>query len=111
MRYRGGSFGPPFFISSRGFGNLPKVIMKRKSSPGHKGGQFELIIAAELLRQGFVVFRSLLAVGPTDLIAIKRGRMLRVQVKSETSHWKAAFKGGNDVLGVVNNGHRSIPRF
>jgi hypothetical protein len=45
------------------------------------GAACELIVAADLLRRGFAVYRNVSQAGITDLVALKNGRVLRVQVK------------------------------
>jgi hypothetical protein len=61
------------------------------------GAACELIVCADLLRRGFSVYRNVSPAGVTDLVALKDGRVLRVQVKSSgagSKHEKAA----NDVV-------------
>lgn len=44
----------------------------------------ELIVAAELLRDGWSVYRSLSVSAACDLVAIKGKRILRIEVRSAT---------------------------
>lgn len=65
------------------------------------GAHHEHLVVADLYRQLFSsVFRNCSAVGPVDLIAIKRGSLIRVQVKSRRNQDRAVFKR-NDALAVV----------
>ena len=74
--------------------------MKRKEAPGVRGARNEIICALDLLRQGFVVYRNIAAHGIVDLLAWKRGQVVRVQVKSEVGRHGLRR---NDVLAVVNH--------
>jgi hypothetical protein len=65
------------------------------------GAQYELAVCTDLLRQGFDVFRNLAPVGITEVVAIKNGCVLRVQLKPSGGFAAAV---GNDVLAVYNNG-------
>jgi Holliday junction resolvase len=69
----------------------------RQPNPAHSGARYELVVAADLMRQGFEVYRNVPPSGCTDLIARKgEAILLRVQVKGSSScvtHVK-----GNDVL-------------
>lgn len=68
------------------------------------GAHHEHLVVADLYRQLFSsVFRNCSAVGPVDLIAIKRGSLIRIQVKSRRNQDRAVFKR-NDVLAVVSDG-------
>ena len=53
-----------------------------------------------LLRQGFVVYRTVAVHGIVDLIGIKRGQVVRIQVKSEVGRHGLRR---NDVLAVVTH--------
>jgi hypothetical protein len=71
--------------------------MSKTKCPSAIGAQNEYLVVCDLLRQSFRVFKNV-AFGPVDLIATKRGLILRVQVKSVMS--RSALRG-NDVLAVV----------
>ena len=76
-------------------------------SPSEKGTSSELIVATDLLGRGFEVFRSLSPDGSCDLIALKDGRALRIEVKTARTTGKrhktypAAPNELHDVLAVV----------
>lgn len=55
---------------------------KIKISHGDTGAMGELIIAADLIKQGWDVFRNLSPNGPVDLIAFRDGDIRCVQVKT-----------------------------
>jgi len=76
--------------------------MKREA-PSARGARFEIIIAADLMRQGWTVFRSLSPIGRTDLIALKQNALVKIQCKSTLNSWHDAF-AGNDILAVVDAG-------
>ena|SRR5271157_3797243 len=77
--------------------------MLRREAPSARGARFEIIIAADLMRQGWVVFRSLSPIGRTDLIALKHNTLVKIQCRSTLNSWNKAFEG-NDVLAVVDAG-------
>jgi predicted AAA+ superfamily ATPase len=64
------------------------------------GAISEMVAAADLMRKGYEVFRAVNPGSPCDLIAMKDGWFLRIQVRTTAYHDKA-------------NGQRSIykPRF
>jgi Holliday junction resolvase len=74
--------------------------MKREA-PSARGARFEIIIAADLMRQGWTVFRSLSPIGRTDLIALKQNALVKIQCRSTLNSWHEAFNG-NDILAVVD---------
>lgn len=74
--------------------------MKRKEAPGVRGARNEMICVLDLLRQGFVVYRNIAPHGVVDVLAIKRGQVVRVQVKSEVGRHGLRR---NDVLAVVTH--------
>lgn len=76
--------------------------MKREA-PSARGARFEIIIAADLMRQGWTVFRSLSPIGKTDLIALKQNALVRIQCRSTLNSWRSALDG-NDVLAVIDAG-------
>jgi Holliday junction resolvase len=73
----------------------------RKESPSARGARFEILIAGDLMRQGWQVFRALSPVGRTDLIAIKKNILIKIQCRSTTDRWNQSLEV-NDVLAVVN---------
>lgn len=73
---------------------------KRKEAPGVRGARNEIIAVLDLLRQGFVVYRNVAAHGIVDLIGIKRGQVVRIQVKAEVGRHGLRR---NDVLAVVTH--------
>lgn len=75
----------------------------RPEAPSARGARFEIIIAADLMRQGWTVFRSLSPIGRTDLIALKHTALIKIQCRSTLNSWSEAFNG-NDVLAVVDAG-------
>jgi hypothetical protein len=51
-------------------------------SPGSIGAYCELRVSADLLSRGFDVFRSVSPTSSCDLIAVKEGKCLRVEVRA-----------------------------
>src|SRR5580704_7254377 len=80
--------------------HLQKVFMKRKEAPGVRGARNEIVCVLDLLRQGFVVYRNVAPHGSSDVLALKRGRVVRVQIKSEVGRHGLRR---NDVLAVVSD--------
>jgi len=74
---------------------------QRKEAPGTRGARNELVCCLDLLRQGFVVYRNISPHGACDLLALKRGQVVRVQVRSEVG--RAGIRK-NDILAVVTDG-------
>jgi hypothetical protein len=72
--------------------------MKRREAPGVRGARNEIICVLDLLRQGFTVYRNIAPHGHVDVLAIKRGRVVKVQVKAEVGRHGLRR---NDVLAVV----------
>jgi hypothetical protein len=66
---------------------------QRKRWGGELGAESELIACADLLHRGWHVYRSVSATAPCDLVIIKHGGVLRVEVKT-----------GN----AINQGKRSV---
>jgi hypothetical protein len=75
----------------------------RREAPSARGARFEIIIAADLMRQNWTVFRSLSPIGKTDLIALKQNSLIRIQCRSNLNSWPKAFEG-NDILATVDAG-------
>src|SRR5580704_11994432 len=73
---------------------------QRKEAPGVRGARNEITAVLDLLRQGFVVYRNVAAHGVSDVVAVKRGRVIRVQIKSEVGRHGLRR---NDVLAVVTH--------
>lgn len=65
-----------------------------------RGARNEIIAVLDLLRQGFTVYRNIAAHGVVDLLGIKRGQVVRIQVKSEVGRHGLRR---NDVLAVVTH--------
>lgn len=63
--------------------NRPDLDWRSDIGRGNSGAYSELIAAACLFRHGYYVFRNLGPHGPCDLIALKDGICLRVEVKTE----------------------------
>jgi Holliday junction resolvase len=76
----------------------------KSESPSAKGARLEILCVADLMRQGWEVFRAMSPVGKTDLVAIKRNAVLRIQVKSTTADWGRSLRGNNLLAVVSNNG-------
>lgn len=55
---------------------------RQRRNPSFIGGASELTVAADLLRRGIPVYRSLTHVGAFDLIADYDGTLVRVEVRS-----------------------------
>jgi hypothetical protein len=72
----------------------------RKEAPGVRGARNEIIAVLDLFRQGFTVYRNMAAHGVVDMLAIKRGRVVKIQVKSEVGRHGLRR---NDVLAVVTH--------
>lgn len=51
-------------------------------SPGKVGAVAELIVSADLLRKGYEVFRSVSQDCSCDLVILKAGRFIRVEVRT-----------------------------
>lgn len=64
-------------------------------SPGTKGAIKELMVSVDLMNKGYQVFRAFSPQAPCDLIALKDGKCLRVEVT--TGHLYKC--GGEDKLG------------
>lgn len=77
--------------------------MLRREAPSARGARFEILVAADLMRQGWSVFRSLSPIGKTDLIALKQKSLIRIQCRSTLNSWRRALDG-NDVLAVIDAG-------
>jgi Holliday junction resolvase-like predicted endonuclease len=50
-----------------------------------KGDHAELLASAWLLEQGYEVFRNVSSTGPIDIVAIKPGEILQIDVKTCTA--------------------------
>jgi Holliday junction resolvase len=51
----------------------------------------EMLTAAELARDGYVVVTSRGSHGPADVVALKRGQVLLIQVKSGDTEFRGAW--------------------
>ncbi len=56
--------------------------MKKRDTRSDIGAAAELLVCSDLLRLGYHVFRSVSPTCPTDLVVIKNGIVLKVEVKS-----------------------------
>jgi hypothetical protein len=74
--------------------------MRRKEAPGVRGARNEIAAVLDLLRQGFTVYRNIAPHGASDMMAAKRGRVVKIQVKSEVGRHGLRR---NDVLAVVTH--------
>lgn len=84
--------------------------MKTGETNGAIGARGELLVAADLFRQGFSVYRALSGSDAIDLLARKRGQVISIQVKSAIG--RAGIRRC-DVLAVVSEGiirYRAINR-
>jgi Holliday junction resolvase len=84
-------------------------------SKGTKGSLAELRVCCHLIGLGFQVFRNQSSNGPTDLVALRGRRTIRVQVKSTLgmNQFKNLRQGGNDLLAVLVDGeirYRAVNR-
>lgn len=76
------------------------------------GAVSELIVSVDLLRRGYDVFRALSPSCSCDLVILKNGRVIRVEVRTgvintggKIAHaWKEKDRDRSDVLAVVVNG-------
>jgi hypothetical protein len=71
---------------------------QRKEAPGVRGARNEITAVLDLLRQGFIVYRNVAPHGSSDMLALKRGQIVKIQVKSEVGRHGMRR---NDVLAVV----------
>lgn len=63
------------------------------------GAASELLASVDLIQRGWSVFRNVSTHAPCDLVAIKNETIIRIEVKSRTSHYD---RTKSDVLAVVN---------
>lgn len=90
--------------------NRPDGDWRPEIGRGNSGAYSELLAAASLLRHSYYVFRNMGPHGPCDLIALKEGKCLRVEVKTETPGSKQVprhngydFGIDYDVMAVVGH--------
>lgn len=96
--------------------NRPSKDWRADVGSGVSGAYAELIVSAELLRLGYWVFRNVTPHGPCDLIALRNGRTVRVEVKTQVPYSRVLPKSRNyaqgtdyDVLALVHyNGAMSF---
>lgn len=74
----------------------------KSESPSAKGARLEILVCADLMRQGWEVFRAISPVGKTDVCCLKRNALLKLQIKSTLGGWEKSLRG-NNVLAVVAN--------
>lgn len=76
---------------------------------GTVGAMSELVVCADMMRDGWNVFRALSPNCPCDLIAMKPGRLVRIEVRTgrmteggrASYPWSSNDIGKSDVLAVV----------
>ena len=93
---------------SKRLDGIPKEVYADKehkfTSNGSKGAFGELIVSADLLKQGFHVFRSVSPNCPCDLVAMDElGRVSRVEVKSSKPSAPQIGYCNSDIVAVVSN--------
>mgnify|MGYP000123761867 CR=1 FL=1 len=67
-------------------------------SPGFQGAINEMLVAHDLMKHGWYVFRALSAVSPYDLMASRDNIDIRVEVRA------GSRVGKYQAVGVANNG-------
>ena len=80
--------------------NRPADNWRSEVGAGVSGAYAELSAAGELLRRGFWVFRNVSPHGPCDLIALKSGRAIRVEVKTQVPYARVLPKSKNYTQGI-----------
>lgn len=88
----------------------------RRLSSGTVGAVAELIVAADLLSLGYEVFRSVSQSCSCDLVALREGSWLRIEVRTGsrlksgglTFSFKPRDENRHDVMAVYVPGERSI---
>ena len=93
-------------------GKTPPVFgrwVSSSTSNARLGAASELLVAADMLRLGYEVYRAFSPQAQCDLLAVKTGRVLRVEVKSVSFSRNGAPKyhlakkiGKFDVMALVN---------
>ena len=81
-------------------------------SPGSVGAVSELLVCADLLRKGYEVFRSVSPHCSCDMVILKAGRFVRVEVRTGTIRenglgycpTRKCDEGRYDVLAIVFRG-------
>ncbi len=73
-----------------------------RESTSAKGARLELLVAVDMMRQGWSVFIAASPVGKTDLVGIKRNTILKIQRKSRVKDWERSLTG-NNVLAVATD--------
>lgn len=63
-------------------------------APGDVGAWGELVVSADLMRRGYCVFRAFSPSCPCDLIAMRDGKLLRVEVTKGRRY----VKGGSHFI-------------
>jgi hypothetical protein len=89
--------------------NKAKTVLT--NNPGIRkcdvGSHNELIVCADLMKKGYHVFRAVSAYGPCDLIAMKDGKLWRVEVttgyyrKNGSMGWTWHDRTLSDVIAAV----------
>jgi hypothetical protein len=72
-------------------------------SKGNKGALSEYRVACSLMAMSWLVYRCMVPNATADLIIVRRGQILKVQVKSGINggQYKNLRQGNNDLLAVV----------
>lgn len=78
---------------------LVKIQQPDALNDGWAGAAGELLVAADLIRRGHVVFRAITAHAPFDLVSYRDGLLERVEVKTRPG---VVDRTRFDVLAVVN---------
>lgn len=67
----------------------------------HRGALSEMIACAWLLQQGYEVYRNISAHGLADLVAIKEGRILQIDVKTLSAGAPMGLRWQQTAVGVA----------
>lgn len=74
------------------------------------GATSELVVATDLLKRGYHVYRSLASASPFDLIAYKNGSSIKIEVKTSRLLKNGAYQiishphSEHDILALVVDG-------
>lgn len=80
------------------------------------GAMHEMVVATDLMRRGYHVFRALSPSAPCDLAILKDTRLIRVEVRTGqrrldgtiTCHVQPKDIGRSDILAIVLNGENAV---
>jgi hypothetical protein len=91
-------------------GNVVSKVAPDVTVSGTRGAIGEMLAAVDLLGRGYDVFRSVSPACPCDLVAMKDGKLLRVEVRmaarntvTDTLYWSAMDPKRSDVGAVVTD--------